>query len=102
MAAKKQKQYQVIGAYVTATIMGDDGSEQVRGFQQFGVLPDTVSQDSIDHLLSVALIEEVGGDGADLAGMEQTSGTPQGGEPATEPVSQADPLVTVDADGKQA
>jgi hypothetical protein len=51
------KTYVVKGAYVTAPVTSDQGTV-ILGFQKGAPLPDSVPQDSIDHLLSVDLITE--------------------------------------------
>lgn len=51
--------YRVTGAYATAKVADSEGEVGIRGFMQDAVLPSGTTQESIDHLLSVNLIEAV-------------------------------------------
>jgi hypothetical protein len=49
--------YRVVGAYCTAPVASDQGTV-ILGFQRGAILPGSVPQDHIDHLVSVNLVAE--------------------------------------------
>lgn len=55
------KQYKVIGACITNVPIDTAQGSQLAMFHQDAILPPGVPADRIKHLLSVGLIEEVGG-----------------------------------------
>lgn len=60
------KQYEVVGA-VASAVTGTSQGSKLLYFYQGAVLPDDISQESIDHLLSVGLIAVVGSKEAQAA-----------------------------------
>jgi len=65
------KRYQVIGALVANVPIDGPNGSTLAMFHQDAILPPSVPADRIKHLLSVKLIEEVGGSKESAAPAEQ-------------------------------